>query len=169
MPNLNGIRKFRLIIFPPPPLKLPKKTMITRTSISRWEGSGKEGSGRLSTQSPALREVPYSFDSRFGDAPGTNPEELLAAAHAGCYNMRLASLLAAENHPAPRLETQCRIHLEDGTVTRSHLMLKAFGEGISAADFSRIAEEARLTCPMSRLLKAEISLEFSIQDELEKG
>ena len=71
--------------------------MITRTSTAVWKGSGKEGSGHISTQSPALRQEPYSYDSRFGDASGTNPEELVAAAHAGCFNMRLASILALEN------------------------------------------------------------------------
>jgi osmotically inducible protein OsmC len=135
--------------------------MIIRTSASRWQGSGKEGSGKISTQSVALREFPYSYDSRFGDADGTNPEELVAAAHAGCFNMRLASLFAAENFPEMKLETSCKIFLEDGSITRSHLLLKAFGSGISETDFFRIAEEARLTCPMSRLLNAEISMESS--------
>jgi osmotically inducible protein OsmC len=135
--------------------------MIIRTSVSKWQGSGKEGSGELSTQSGALQEHPYSYDSRFGDAEGTNPEELVAAAHAGCFNMRLASLLAAENFPELNLQTSCKIFLEDGSITRSHLSLKASGSGISEADFFRIAEEARLTCPMSRLLNAEISMESS--------
>ncbi len=136
--------------------------MVIRTSRSKWQGSGKEGSGLLSTQSPALREAAYSYDSRFGDAAGTNPEELVAAAHAGCFNMRLASLIAAENLPAPLLETSCSVHLVDGSVTRSHLVLQARGEGISEEIFSRLAEEAKITCPMSRLLNAEISLEFSL-------
>lgn len=135
--------------------------MISRTSLSIWRGSGREGSGKLSTQSPALKEEPYSYDSRFGDAPGTNPEELVAAAHAGCFNMRLASLIAAENLPDQQLKTSCRISLEDGSITRSHLMLEASGNGIAEADFVRLAEEARATCPMSRLLNAEVSLEFT--------
>ena len=138
--------------------------MITRTSVSRWEGSGREGSGNISTQSPALQQVPYSYDSRFGDAAGTNPEELVAAAHAACFNMRLASLIAAENHPAPALETACMIYLEEGSITRSHLMLKGKSTGMPGADFFRLAEEARVSCPMSRLLKAEISLEISFEE-----
>ena len=135
--------------------------MIIRTSRSDWKGSGKEGSGFLSTQSPALQEAAYSYDSRFGDAPGTNPEELVAAAHAGCFNMRLASLIAAENLPPPLLNTSCSIHLVDGSITRSHLILRARGSGISSVDFARIAEEARKSCPMSRLLNAEVSMEVS--------
>jgi osmotically inducible protein OsmC len=133
--------------------------MISRTSVSIWEGSGKEGNGKISTQSPALRDVPYSYDSRFGDADGTNPEELVAAAHAGCFNMRLASLIAAEHYPSPKLKTYCRIYLEDGSITRSHLQLEASGTGIYEDVFSKLAEEARASCPMSRLLKAEITLE----------
>jgi len=135
--------------------------MINTTSVSVWMGSGREGSGKLSTQSPALMEVPYSYDSRFGEAPGTNPEELVAAAHAACFNMRMASLIAAENLPALQLISACRISLEDGSITRSHLMLEARGEGISEEDFARLAEEARATCPMSRLLNAEVSMEFT--------
>lgn len=138
--------------------------MILRTSTSKWQGSGREGSGKLSTQSGALQEYPYSYESRFGDAEGSNPEELVAAAHAGCYNMRLASLLAAENFPEMNLETSCQIFLEDGTITRSHLSLKAAGPGISETDLFRMAEEARKTCPMSRLLKAEISLEVHFSE-----
>jgi osmotically inducible protein OsmC len=134
---------------------------IIRTSRSRWQGSGKEGSGWLNTESPALKDAAYSYESRFGNAPGTNPEELVAAAHAGCFNMRLASLIAAENLPAAFLETFCSIHLEEGSIVRSHLILNAKGSGIFASDFARLAEEARISCPMSRLLKAEISLEFT--------
>jgi osmotically inducible protein OsmC len=134
--------------------------MIIRTSVSRWQGSGREGSGKLSTQSGALQEHPYSYESRFGDADGTNPEELVAAAHAGCFNMRLASLLSAENFPEMKLETSCKIFLEEGSIIRSHLSLNGAGNGISEADFFRTAEEARKTCPMSRLLNAEITLEI---------
>jgi osmotically inducible protein OsmC len=137
--------------------------MIFRTSLSKWQGSGKEGSGLITTPSGALQDYPYSYESRFGDAKGTNPEELVAAAHAACFNMRLASLLAAENFPEMLLETSCKIFLEDGSITRSNLCLRAACTGISAEDFQRMAEEARKTCPMSRLLNAEITLEAVLQ------
>lgn len=134
--------------------------MITRTSTAVWQGSGKEGSGHISTQSPALRQEPYSYDSRFGDANGTNPEELVAAAHAGCFNMRLASILALENIIPTELETACRISMDNGSIIQSHLMLKARAAGIDSAQFGVFVEQAKETCPMSRLLRADISVEF---------
>ena len=134
--------------------------MVTRTSRAVWKGSGKEGSGHISTQSPALRQAPYSYDSRFGDASGTNPEELVAAAHAGCFNMRLASILALENIIPTELETACRISMDNGSIIQSHLMLKARAAGIDSAQFGVFVEQAKETCPMSRLLRADISVEF---------
>ena len=134
--------------------------MITRTSTAVWQGSGKEGSGHISTQSPALRQEPYSYDSRFGDSSGTNPEELVAAAHAGCFNMRLASILALENIIPTELETACRISMDNGSIVQSHLMLKARAAGIDSAQFGVFVEQAKETCPMSRLLRADISVEF---------
>jgi len=134
--------------------------MITRTSTAVWQGSGKEGSGHISTQSPALRQEPYSYDSRFGDAIGTNPEELVAAAHAGCFNMRLASILALEKIIPTELETACRISMDNGSIVKSHLMLKARVGDIDVAQFGVFVEQAKETCPMSRLLGTDISVEF---------
>ncbi len=134
--------------------------MITRTSTAVWQGSGKEGSGHISTQSPALRQALYSYDSRFGDANGTNPEELVAAAHAGCFNMRLASILALENIIPTELETACRISMDNGSIIQSHLMLKARVGDINVAQFGVFVKQAKETCPMSCLLRADISVEF---------
>ena len=133
---------------------------MKRNATAVWSGTGKEGKGHLTTQSPVLREAKYSAPSRFEEAEGTNPEELIAAAHAGCFTMKLAFLLAAKGHTADRLETKCTITLESGTVTNSHLVLKAKVPGLTEGDFAPIAKEAKETCPISKLLKAEISLEY---------
>jgi osmotically inducible protein OsmC len=132
---------------------------MKRTSKAVWNGSGKEGSGHLSTQSGVFVEKPYSFSSRFEQGQGTNPEELIAAAHAGCFSMKLSFVLGAAGFTPERIETDCTITLENGTITNSHLVLKASVPGISQEKFLECAKDAEQNCPVSKLLKADITLD----------
>ena len=137
--------------------------MVTRTASARYDGLGKDGKGRISTQSGVLTDTQYGFNTRFEDGPGTNPEELIAAAHAGCFTMALSFALAKEGYSAGTLETKAAVTLDkDGDgfkVTKSALTLKGTVDGIDPAEFKRIAEEAKAGCPISKLLNAEITLE----------
>ena len=137
--------------------------MITRTASARYDGLGKDGKGRVSTQSGVLKDSQYGFGSRFEDGAGTNPEELIAAAHAACFTMALSFALAKEGLGDGTLETTARVKLDkDGDgfkVTRSDLTLKASVPGIDAGKFADIAADAKKNCPISKLLNAEITLE----------
>jgi len=138
--------------------------MPTRSGSARYEGFGKDGHGWTSTQSGVLKDTRYGFGSRFEDGPGTNPEELIAAAHASCFTMALSFALAGAGYNDGTLETDARVTvavLVDGdgfTITSSKLDLKAKIPGIEPEEFARIAEEAKANCPVSKLLNAEISL-----------
>jgi osmotically inducible protein OsmC len=139
---------------------------ITRTATARYQGMGKEGKGQLTTQSGVLKDQRFGFQSRFEDGPGTNPEELIAAAHAGCFTMALSFGLAREGITEGTLETSARVKLEqegDGfTITRSDLILKADVPGIDEQRLRELAQEAEKNCPVSKLLKAEISLTVNV-------
>lgn len=136
--------------------------MTTRSGSARYEGFGKDGKGHVSTQSGVLSDQKYGFNSRFEDGPGTNPEELIAAAHASCFTMALSFALARAGYSDGTLETTAKVTLDkdgDGfTITRSDLDLVATVDGIDPDDFARIAADAKANCPVSKLLKAEISL-----------
>jgi lipoyl-dependent peroxiredoxin len=135
---------------------------ITRTATARYDGTGKEGKGELSTQSGVLKDARYGFHTRFEDATGTNPEELVAAAHAGCFTMALAFALAKEGVTDARLETTARVTLEpegEGfTITRSDLDLTADVPDLDEARLREIADGAKKNCPVSKLLRAEMKL-----------
>ncbi|VXC49523.1 OsmC family protein [Sphingomonas sp. 8AM] len=136
--------------------------MPTRSGSARYEGFGKDGNGWTSTQSGVLKDTRYGFGSRFEDGPGTNPEELIAAAHASCFTMALSFALAGAGYSDGTLETDARVTVDkdgDGfTITSSKLHLKAKIPGIAADEFERIAEEAKANCPVSKLLNTDISL-----------
>ncbi len=140
--------------------------MFTRTASARYVGLGKDGRGWVSTQSGVLRDNPYSFSTRFGEEPGTNPEELVAAAHASCFTMALSFALAKEGFTEGTLETTARVKLEkDGDgfkVSRSDLSLQASLPGIDEARFAQLAQEAKANCPISKLLNAEMNLEHKL-------
>ena len=140
--------------------------MITRTASARYEGFGKDGRGAVSTGSGVLSDQPYDFGRRFGDEPGTNPEELVAAAHASCCTMALSFALAKEGLSDGTLETTARVKLDkDGEgfkVSRSDLTLTAQVAGIDEARFRELAEGAKQGCPISKLLNAEMSLEITL-------
>lgn len=138
---------------------------MKRTASARYDGLGKDGKGHVSTQSGVLKDQAYDFGTRFGDEPGTNPEELIAAAHAACFTMALSFALAREGLSAGALETDAVVTLdkvgEGFEVTRSDLTLKGDVPGIDRADFERIALDAKANCPISKLMKAEITLTFA--------
>ena len=127
-----------------------------------WNGTGKEGSGNLSTQTETLKNVSYDWRSRFADGNMTNPEELIAAAHAGCFSMKLSFVLGAAGFTADEINTRCEITIEDGTITDSHLTVSAKIPGISKEQFDAAVVEAKANCPVSKLLKANISHEASL-------
>lgn len=140
--------------------------MITRTASATYEGFGKDGKGKVSTQSGVLSDNPYGFNTRFEDGAGTNPEELIAAAHAACFTMALSFALAREGLSDGTLTTRAAVKLDrDGDgfkVSRSDLTLEARVPGIDAARFAAVAADAKANCPISKLLNAEITLEHSL-------
>lgn len=133
---------------------------MKRTATAIWNGSVKEGNGTLSTQSNTLNKTAYSFMSRFENGTGTNPEELIAAAHAGCFTMKLSAVLGGAGFTPTSLETNCTITLDNGAITGSHLVLKGNVPGCSKEDFKKHAEDAEANCPVSKLLNTAISLEI---------
>jgi len=135
---------------------------MKRTATAIWNGSGKDGSGNLTTQSTTLNKTQYSFKSRFEQGVGTNPEELIAAAHAGCFLMKLSFVLGAAGFTPETLEATATVSLDDGTITSSNIVLNAKVPGIDAAKFKECADDAKANCPVSKLLKAEIGLEANL-------
>lgn len=139
---------------------------MKRTATSVWNGSGKEGNGHLTTQSATLDQTPYSFNTRFGDGKGTNPEELIAAAHAGCFNMALSFALSGAGFTPDSLTTLATLTMEqqDGgfVITAIHLDLTAKVPGVTPDKFAEIAAGAKANCPVSKLLNAEISLDAKL-------
>lgn len=142
--------------------------MTTRSGSARYDGFGKDGKGHVSTGSGALSDQPYGFNTRFENAPGTNPEELIAAAHASCFTMALSFALAREGLSAGSLATEAKVTLDKDdsgfTITRSDLTLTARIAGITQARFAEIATDAKANCPVSKLLKAEITLDATLQE-----
>ena len=140
--------------------------MITRTATARYEGMGKTGKGWVSTQSGVLQDSRYGFNTRFEGEPGTNPEELIAAAHASCFTMALSFALAGAGHNEGNLQTEAKVKLDqDGAgfkVSRSDLRLTASVPGIEEAELRRLAEEAKQNCPISKVLNAEMTLDVTV-------
>ena len=140
---------------------------IKRHASANWHGSGKDGSGSLTTQSATLKDTPYGFNSRFGDGKGTNPEELIAAAHAGCFTMALSAQLDSVGNRPDEINTTAVVTMEkteDGpTVTKIHLTTRARVPNIERDRFDELAKKAKEGCPISRLLKAaEITLDAQL-------
>ncbi|MDR7050159.1 osmotically inducible protein OsmC [Duganella sp. 3397] len=132
-----------------------------------WSGGLKDGIGSISTQTGVLKEAPYGFKARFEDGPGTNPEELIGAAHAGCYTMALSGVLGEAGMTAQKLETTAAVTLDkvDGgfAITKVHLTLLATIPGADQAKFEEAANKAKVSCPVSKLLNAEITLDAKLQ------
>lgn len=135
---------------------------MSRQATAIWQGSGKEGKGNLTSQSTVLDKVQYSYKSRFEEGPGTNPEELIAAAHAGCFSMKLSFVLGEAGFTPEEIETKCDITLSNGAITKSHLTVKATVPGIDKQKFDECAENAKANCPVSKLLNTDISMEATL-------
>jgi len=135
---------------------------MKRNATAVWNGSGKEGSGTVSTQSTVLNKTQYSYNSRFEEGVGTNPEELMAAAHAGCFTMKVSFVLGAAGFTPEKIETKCKINLENGAITTSHLICKATVPGIDEQKFKECAEEAKRECIVSKAYNLDITMEASL-------
>jgi len=130
---------------------------MKRNATAVWRGSLKEGAGVLSTQSKILDNTQYSFKSRFEEGIGTNPEELVAAAHAGCFTMQLTAFIGETSAVIESIETKCDISLVDGTINSSQLTVTAKIQGISNEEFQELVTKAEKNCPISKLFNTEIS------------
>jgi osmotically inducible protein OsmC len=139
---------------------------IEKTASARWHGGLKDGKGMVSTESGALSGHPYGFNTRFEGVRGTNPEELLGAAHAGCFTMALSLILGEAGFKAEQLDTQARVTLEkveDGfAITAVHLTLRGSVPGMDAAAFQAAAEKAKAGCPLSKVIRAPITMDASL-------
>lgn len=132
---------------------------MKRTATANWKGTGKDGKGVVSTASTVLNKAQYSFNSRFAEGVGTNPEELVAAAHSGCFAMKLSFVLNEAGFTPNDLTVTCAINFENGVIIESHLDLKAKVPGISKEKFDACAADAKANCPISKLLNTKITLE----------
>ena len=130
---------------------------MKRDATALWHGTVKEGKGNITTQSKVLDSTQYSFGSRFEQGIGTNPEELIAAAHAGCFTMQLSAYISEAGFEVESLETKCDIDFQDKSVVGSHLTVKGKVNGIDDAKFQEFVKKAETTCPISRLLDTKIS------------
>ena len=137
---------------------------MKRKATAVWQGTGKEGKGHLTTQSSTLDKTQYNYTSRFEQGIGTNPEELVAAAHAGCFTMKLAFGLNGAGFTAESLETTCTVTLEDGAIITSHLVLNAKVPGISKEKFDELVKDAEENCPISKSLTSKISAEATLSN-----
>ena len=135
---------------------------MKRNATAVWQGTGKEGKGHLTTQSTTLNKTQYSFSSRFEDGVGTNPEELVAAAHAGCFTMKLSFVLNAAGFTADNIETKCDIELLDGAITSSHLTVNATIPTITKEQFDEAVADAKANCPISKLYNTNITAEATL-------
>ena len=131
---------------------------IERSASATWQGDLKGGTGRMDATSGVLNATPYTFATRFENAKGTNPEELIAAAHAACYSMAFANYLSQQGHVPESIETQATVSLENGSINRMQLRTRGRVAGLGAADFRRLAEEAEKKCPVSNLLRSGLAI-----------
>ena len=135
---------------------------IKRKATAVWNGSGKDGKGKLTSQSGVLNDSQYGFNSRFADGIGTNPEELIAAAHSGCFSMKLAFNLQAAGLTADEIKTEAIVVLEDGSINQINLTTSVKAEGLTAEKLEEYALDAKANCPISKLLNAQISLTINL-------
>jgi lipoyl-dependent peroxiredoxin len=135
---------------------------MKRNATAVWNGTIKEGSGHLTTDSKVLEKTQYSFNSRFAEGIGTNPEELMAAAHAGCFTMKLSLDLTEAGFNPTSLETKATVSLDNGVITSSHLVLQASIPGIEDTQFQEIAAGAKANCPVSKAYNVDIQLEATL-------
>ncbi len=136
---------------------------MKRNATAVWNGNVKEGKGNLTTQSAALNKMQYSFKSRFEEGVGTNPEELMAAAHAGCFTMKLSADLTEAGFTPDKLETKAVVSLEDGVINKSELTVNAKVSGISKDKFQEIAKGAKENCPVSKAYNLEMTMNATLE------
>ncbi|OAI93575.1 MULTISPECIES: OsmC family protein [Pseudomonas] len=140
---------------------------MKKTASAHWQGGLKDGKGTISTESGALKQIPYGFNTRFEGTPGSNPEELIGAAHAGCFSMALSMILGEAGLKADSIDTTAEVTLDkqpDGfAITAVHLILKARVPGASDEQFQELANKAKAGCPVSKVLNAKISLDATLQ------
>ena len=130
---------------------------MKRNATAVWQGSLKEGAGKISTQSKVLENTQYSFKTRFEDGIGTNPEELIAAAHSGCFTMQLSAYIGEAGFEIERLETKCDIDFQEGAIVSSELTVNGKVSGITDTQFQELVTKAEKNCPISKLLNTRIS------------
>ena len=135
---------------------------FTRSAKAQWKGSGKDGKGTMTTESTVLQDAQYSFNTRFEDGKGTNPEELIGAAHAGCFSMQLSFLLGEAGFTPTTLDVDAKVEFKDGEIVKVTLDLKGDVPNIKADEFNKIANKAKEVCPVSKLLNAKIVLNASL-------
>ena len=137
---------------------------MKRNATAHWEGTGKEGKGDITTQSTVLNKTQYSFTSRFADGVGTNPEELLAAAHAGCFTMKLSFNISKAGFTPESIDTKSIVNLnpEAGAIDNVHLEVSAKVPGLGADQFQELAKDAEANCPVSKLFRAEITMDAKL-------
>lgn len=135
---------------------------MKRNATAVWEGSLKEGDGRITTQSGVLSNTKYSFKTRFESEVGTNPEELVAAAHSGCFTMQLTAFINEAGYTVTSIETKCDIDFQNGSIVSSHLIVNAKIEGIENGEFQDLVTKAEKNCPISKLLNTAISSEATL-------
>jgi osmotically inducible protein OsmC len=135
---------------------------MKRSATANWKGSGKEGKGTVTAQSGIFSNTPISYHTRFEEVQGTSPEELVAAAHAGCFSMKLSFVLGAAGFTPDNIDTKCTITLENGAITESHLEVKASVPNIDEAKFNECIAEAKASCPISKLFNTKITAEATL-------
>ena len=140
---------------------------MSKYANAEWQGTAKEGKGIISTETKALNNAPFTFASRFGEAKdGTNPEELVAAAHAGCFSMKFSLVLNEAGFTPDKIETKCDITFGNGAISKSHLTVKAKVPGISKEKFDEFAKDAKENCPISKSLSSNIDISMDATLEL---
>lgn len=145
-------------------MKTIKTYIMKRNATAIWNGSGKDGKGFLTSKSLVLNKSQYSYTSRFAEGTGTNPEELIAAAHAGCFTMKLSFSLGEAGFTPENIETTSYVNLEDGSITSSQLVVKAKVPGIEKKVFDDCVKDAELNCPVSKVLKAKIIVDATLEN-----
>jgi osmotically inducible protein OsmC len=131
---------------------------MDRKATVVWAGTGKEGKGHITTQSLAVNDASFTWHSRFEDGNGTNPEELIAAAHAACFTMKLSFLIGKEGYKSEKIETTAQVTINNEAISTSHIAVKATVPGMNDQTFQKCAEESRANCPVSKALKMEITM-----------
>ncbi|WP_341834320.1 OsmC family protein [Chitinophaga pollutisoli] len=135
---------------------------MKRSATANWKGTGKEGKGTVSSDSGVLKDTQYSFSSRFESGIGTNPEELIAAAHAGCFTMKLSFVISGAGFTPDNLDTKATVTFENGAIPGIHLDVTASVPGLDAAKFAEFAEDAKANCPISKLLNTNITMDAKL-------